>query len=81
MLDVPTSNSDFVTLTPVTVNLDFQGVFLCVCTLAFKEVTATNVVDKLEGVRFYSSSASTDNEVLSTPFYYSNLKLYRVIGS
>lgn len=51
------------------------------CALAFKKVITTNVMDKLEGVRFYSSSATTDNEVLSTPFYYSNLKLYPVIGS
>lgn len=50
-------------------------------TLAFKKVITTNVIDKLEGVRFYSFSATTDNEVLSTPFYYSNLQLYPVIGS
>lgn len=56
-------------------------IFLCVYALAFKKVITTNVMDKLEGVRFYSSSATTDNEVLSTPFYYSNLKLYQVIGS
>lgn len=55
--------------------------FLCVCALAFKKDVTTNVMDKLEGVRFYSSSATTDNEVLSTPFYNSNLKQYPVIGS
>lgn len=50
-------------------------------TLAFKKVITTNVIDKLGGVRFYSFSATMDNEVLSTPFYYSNPKLYTVIGS
>lgn len=63
----------------------FGGVFFCVCVYlcawAFKKVVTSNVMDKLVGVRFYSSSATTDNEVLPTPFYYSNLKLYPVIGS
>lgn len=68
--DIESRNSEF----------GFSGFFL-VRALAFKKVITTNVMDKLEGVRFYSSSATTDNEVLSTPFYYSNLKLYPVIGS
>lgn len=77
------SSGDVLMLNSVTVNLVFQVFFLYVCvhTLAFNKVITTNVMDKLEGARFYSFSATTDNEVLSTPFYYSNLKLYPVIGS
>lgn len=84
MLDMPLSSGDGLMLNSVTVNLIFQGFFfpMCVCTLwLLKKVITTNVIDKLEGVRFYSFPATTDNEVLSTPFYYSNLKLYPVIGS
>lgn len=55
---------------------------MCVCPhFGFNNVITTNVMDKLEGARFYSFSATMDNEVLSTPFYYSNLKLYPVMGS
>lgn len=79
---MPLSSGDVLMLNSVTVNLVFQGFFcMYVHTLAFKKVITTNVIDKLGGVRFYSFSATTDNEVLSTPFYYSNPKLYTVIGS
>lgn len=81
MLDTPLS-SEFSDAEFSNSEFGFSGVF-CMCrhTLAFKKVITTNVIDKLEGVRFYSFSATTDNEVLSTPFYYSNPKLYTVIGS
>lgn len=55
-------------------------VCMCVC-VCLGLVVTTNVTDKHVGVRFYSSAATTDNEVLPTPFYYGNLKLYPVIGS
>lgn len=42
-----------------------------------QQIFWTNFVD----IRFYSSSDTIDNEVLSTPFYHRYLKLYHVIGS
>lgn len=70
MLDMPLSSGDGLMLNAVTESLVSQGFFcMCVCTLwLLKKVITTNVIDKREGVRFYSFSATTDNEVLSTPF-------------